>query len=61
MDHSLWFNLKKVNGSATIVTKTNTSSATSVLTAALFLGVSLLSADMTAQDRDHRVLKVKTN
>ena len=43
------------------MTKTNTSSATSVLTVALFLGVSLLSADMTAQDGDHWVLKVKTN
>ena len=50
-----------MNGSATIVTKTSTLSAMSALTAALSLEESLLSADMTAQDRDHRVLKVKTN
>ena len=48
---------KKVNGSDTTVTKTNTSSAMLVLTAALSLEVQSLSAAMIAKDRDHRVLR----
>ena len=45
-----------MNGSDTTVIKTNTSSATSVLTAAPSLEVPSLSADTIAQDRDYPIV-----